>query len=83
MKYGNCLFGAFVLLWIKRDKNPRLIVRYRPETRVPHFMVITEKYLYHYKTVKDVFPWPLCYIIFLGEFQILEHNKEQLFQKRL
>jgi len=83
MKYGNCLFGAFVLLWTERKNNPRFIVRCRPETRIPHFMVITKDCLYHYKMVKDILPWPLCYIVFLGEFQKLEHDKEYLFQKRI
>lgn len=83
MRYGNCLFGSFVLLWTERKNNPRLIVRYRPQTRVPHFMVITRDNLYHYKIIKNVLPWPLCYIIFMGEFQKLEHNQEQLFQKAM
>jgi hypothetical protein len=82
VKYGNCLFGAIVLLYTERSNNPKFIVRVRPQTYVPHFMVRSNSGLHHYKLNKDVLPFPLCYLIFAGEFQTLDLNKEELFYKR-
>ena len=82
MKYGNCLFGALVLLYTERRNNPKFIIRARPQTFVPHFMVRSKTGLHHYKVNKDVLPFPLCYFIFAGEFQKLDLNKEELFFKR-
>jgi len=69
MKYGNCLIGALVLLYIERHNNPKFIVRSRPQTFVPHFMVWSNTGLHHYKTKKDLLPFPFCYFIFNGEFK--------------
>jgi hypothetical protein len=82
MKYGNCLFGALVLLYTERSNNPKFIVRVRPQTYTPHFMVRSKTGLHHYKLNKDVLPFPLCYLIFAGEFQTLDLDKEELFYKR-
>lgn len=79
MKYGNCLVGACVLLWNKRKMNPKFILRYRPNTYVPHFMVKTEDSLHHYRVKKNILPWPLCYIIFQGRFQSLPLEFESTF----
>jgi hypothetical protein len=69
MKYGNCLIGALVLLYTERHNNPKFIVRSRPQTIVPHFMVWSNTGLHHYKTKKDLLPFPFCYFIFIGEFK--------------
>jgi hypothetical protein len=82
VKYGNCLFGALVLLYTERRNNPKFIIRVRPQTLVPHFMVRSKTGLHHYKVNKDILPFPLCYFIFAGEFQKLDLNKEELFFKR-
>lgn len=81
MKYGNCLLGALILLWIERKNNPQFLLRVRPQTITPHFMVKTKDELIHYRVVKDILPWPLQYLVFEGEFQKLPHNQEYLFNK--
>jgi len=60
MKYGNCLTGAMLLLWTKRSENPRLLLKARPGTKVPHFMVKSDTGVHHYRTERDLLPWPLC-----------------------
>lgn len=81
MKYGNCLFGALILLWTERKNNPQFILRVRPQTNTPHFMVRTDDCLIHFRLVKDILPWPFCYLIFEGEFQKLQLSQEYLFNK--
>ena len=81
MKYGNCLIGALVLLWAKRRENPRFITRCRIGSRVPHFMVRTDHQVHHYKTDRDLLPWPLCYLVFQGSFQSLPLDQEERYQK--
>jgi hypothetical protein len=81
MKYGNCLFGAIFLLWVLRKQNPICILRVRPGTLIPHFMVRTDSELHHYKLDKNVLCWPFCYIVFKGSFQKLKSEQEILFQK--
>lgn len=80
MRYGNCLIGALFLFWKKRKKNPKIKVKVRPGTIIPHFMIRDKKALYHYKLDKDVLPWPLCYLVFKGSFQRLKPEKEYLFE---
>jgi hypothetical protein len=82
MKYGNCLVGALALLWIQKRKNPRFILRCRPNTKVPHFMIRTDEGLHHYRVVSEILPWPLCYIVFKGEFQLVPYDKEESFNKK-
>jgi hypothetical protein len=81
MKYGNCLLGALVLLWRERKNNPKFIMKYRMGTRVPHFMVQTSEQLHHYKVNKDILPWPLCYVVFRGEFQTINSSETENFTK--
>jgi len=81
MKYGNCLFGALVLLFKERKNKPKFIIKYRMGTRIPHFMVRTKDKLHHYKVEKDLFPWPFCYILFKGSFQSVSLNEEEQYSK--
>lgn len=49
MRYGNCLTGAAILMWKERNNNPRFMLKTRPGTKVPHFMVKSDEGLHHYK----------------------------------
>jgi hypothetical protein len=80
--YGNCFLGSLILFWKKRKYNPKIIIGFRPGTVVPHFIVKTQKYFYHYRTEKDILPWPFCYLVFKGSFQVLKNEKLYVFQKR-
>ena len=84
MQYGNCLLGACVLFLnkMKRKKSPKIIMRFRPESSVPHFMVKSNDQLYHYKLDRNVLFWPFCYMIFKGSFQTIEAEKEYLFMNK-
>lgn len=82
MTYGNCLVGAIALMWIERSRRPRFILRRRPGTSVPHFMVLSETGLHHYRVRKDILPWPLCYLLFQGRFQTVQSGEESGFDKR-
>jgi len=79
MKYSNCLLGALFLFWRKRKHSPKILLRVRPGTLVPHFMVKDKRGLYHYKLDNNILPWPFCYLIFNGSFQKLKQEKEYLF----
>jgi hypothetical protein len=79
MKYGNCFTGAVMLLWTQRDHKPRLILRTRPGTMVPHFMVKTNSEIHHYKVHKEILPWPLCYFFFEGRFQTVPDAIDESF----
>lgn len=81
MRYGNCLVCALVLLWRERASRPRFILRRRPGTIVPHFMVRSDAGLHHYRVVKDVLPWPLCYLLFKGRFQTVQPGEEDDYDK--
>lgn len=81
MKYGNCFIGALVLLWTKRHDNPKFLFKNRIGSKVPHFMVRTANQIHHYKTDRDLLPWPLCYILFQGSFQSVPLDKENDYQK--
>jgi hypothetical protein len=82
MKYGNCLTGAAFLMWRERNNDPRFILKIRPGTKVPHFMVKSGNGLHHYRVSKEILPWPLCYIVFQGRFQTVTPNEEETFDKR-
>lgn len=81
MKYGNCLFGALVLLWRERHNSPKFLFKARVGTKVPHFMVRTQDQLHHYKTDKDLLPWPFCYLLFQGSFQSVPLDQEDDYAK--
>jgi hypothetical protein len=81
MKIGNCFIGSLVLLWKHRANDPILILRARPRTWVPHFMVKTSDGLHHYRVVKNFLPWPMSYLIFLGRFQTVKLEQEIEFRK--
>jgi hypothetical protein len=81
MKYGNCLIGALFLLWKKRRTKPKFILKYRMNTKVPHFMIRTKHRLHHYKVDRNVLPWPFCYIVFQGTFESLPLREEENFAK--
>jgi hypothetical protein len=81
LKYGNCLAGAFFLLWRERHNRPRFIVKRRPGTLVSHFMVRSETGLHHYRVSEEILPWPLCYIVFRGRFQTAQPGDETDFDK--
>lgn len=81
MRYGNCLLGALALLWMERLRRPRFLLRRRPGTLVPHFMVVSEAGLHHYRVVEDILPWPLCYLLFRGRFQTVQPGDESDFEK--
>lgn len=82
MKYGNCLFGALVLLYTEHHNNPKFILRVRPDSLIPHFMIRTKDSLIHYRVTRDILPFPLCYIIFEGRFQSIGLDEEEHFHKR-
>lgn len=82
MKYGNCLTGATLLMWKERKNRPKFILKIRPGTRVPHFMVKSDSGLHHYRVSKDILPWPMCYIVFRGRFQTVIPGEEENFDKR-
>jgi hypothetical protein len=69
-----------VLLWMKRDERPRLLLKNRPGTKVPHFMVKSDTGVHHYRTERDLLPWPLCYAVFEGRFQTVQTEEE--YEKR-
>ena len=81
MQYGNCLLVSCVILLNKkkRKKKSKVVLRFRPESYTPHFMVKSENQLYHYKLEKNILSWPFCYLIFKGNFQVLDEEKEFLF----
>lgn len=81
MRYGNCLSGALVILWRERRNNPRFLIKWRPGTCVPHFMVLTEGGLHHFRTQRDLLPWPLCYLLFEGDFQTVGVSDMSEFEK--
>lgn len=82
IKYGNCLAGALFLFWKERNNSPTLLLRARPGTKIPHFMVKSSNGLHHYRVSKEILPWPLCYIVFRGRFQTVIPGEEDNFSKR-
>lgn len=81
MRYGNCAIGALALLWRERCNKPRFLLKSRPGTFVPHFMVKSETGLHHYRVDKDLLPWPFCYLIFRGRFQTVQPGDESDYDK--
>ena len=79
--YGNCLVCAFYLMWRERKNSPQFIMKYRPGTYVPHFMVRTKDKLHHFNTVRDILFWPLCYVLFKGEFQTVNISEGDSYNK--
>ena len=81
MKYGNCLVCGLVLFFSEMKNSPQFLFRYRPQSKVPHFMVRSNSGLHHFKLVRDILPKPFNYLVFKGEFQTLDFDKEELFYK--
>lgn len=81
MRYGNCLTGAALLMWTERSNNPKFLLKIRPGTKVPHFMVKSDSGLHHYRVSKEILPWPLCYMVFQGRFQTVQPGEEEVFDK--
>ena len=44
-------------------------------------MVRSNSGLHHFKLVQDILPKPFNYLVFRGEFQTLDFDKEELFYK--
>lgn len=76
--HGNCLVGAFLLM--VRHRTWQIRALWTPPTSwkrlgraarfVPHFYVVAaDGTCWHFKTVKDVLPFPLCLLWFEGRFQ--------------
>lgn len=82
MQYGNCLTGALFLMLRERRNRPKFIIRVRPGTFVPHFMVRTKDKLHHYRVIKDILCWPFCYLVFRGELQTVSVSEEDNYIKR-
>lgn len=79
MAFGNCLFCA-VVLWLRY--GGKIIMSYRPGTRVPHWMVVDRTgLLRHFRVVRNIMPWPLCYVVFLGRFEALGNNDQSEYIK--
>lgn len=74
--YGNCLVCALVLMWRERKHNPKFIMKYRPGTSVPHFMVRTKDKLHHFNAEKNIWPWPFHHVLFIGQFQTVNISEE-------
>lgn len=81
MKYGNCVIGAFALLWRERWNKPRFLLKSRPGTIIPHLMLKSETGLHHYRVEKDLLPWPFCYLVFKGRFQTVQPGEESDYDK--
>lgn len=70
MKYGNCLIGLMIIMFTAEEKG-RIIVKKSDHCWIPHLLFQTKSKIYHYRVIKDVLPWPLCYLLFRGEFHTI------------
>ena len=79
--YGNCLFCALYLMWKERKNNPQFIMKYRPGTSIPHFMVRTKDKLHHFNAEKNIWPWPFHHLCFKGQFQTVNISESENYNK--
>lgn len=79
--YGNCLFCALVLMWKERKNSPKFIMKYRPGTSIPHFMVRTKDKLHHFNAEKNIWPWPFHHLCFKGQFQTVNISESDNYSK--
>jgi len=68
IKYSNCFFGAILLRLCIPGK---IVLGHRPNSRVPHWMVRSGDGYYHFRVTKDLFWWPLNYLLFRGQFEFV------------
>jgi hypothetical protein len=66
MKYGNCLIGLLIIMFTTKERGK--IITMRNDRFCPHYLYKTKNYIHHYKLKKDILPFPLCYLLFEGEF---------------
>lgn len=72
-RYGNCLLGA---IWLKVVYGGR-IKGLRLKTGGPRHWVtkLPDGSVWHFRRVKDVWPYPLCLIAFWGILERLEGKR--------
>lgn len=64
MPIGNCLAFAFMMKYRKGAK----IMRVRKVGHCPHyFCKLGKGNIVHFKLVRDILPFPLCYFLFVGK----------------
>ena len=68
-------------MWRERYNSPKFIMKYRPGTSVPHFMVRTKDQLHHFKADKNLLPWPFNHVFFEGQFQTIHISEADEYNK--
>jgi hypothetical protein len=72
MKYGNCLLGAVIQAARHGFRGKFVLKRYRKGC-VPHILFRGhDGSWHHYRLVHDVAPFPLCFLVFHGEFHAMK-----------
>jgi len=63
------LVGSFYLMWKHRTWRLRVLWQGRI---IPHLYVVTKDGVrWHFKVVEDLLPPPLCFLWFMGRYEIM------------
>lgn len=71
MRYGNCLLGLLYIMVAHRFRG-HIIVRWSRHCWAPHLLYKTAKGLSHFRTVRDLLPWPFSPLWFEGRIESTE-----------
>lgn len=79
-RFGNCLFGA---LWLRYKFGGRLRGLRLREGGPRHWICVQEDgTAWHFKRIRNVLPWPLCYTVFWGRYERLDDRKKAAERKQ-
>jgi hypothetical protein len=70
-RYGNCLIGLIVIATVLclQGRGGRVIMRWSSQCWAPHLLYRTTEGTYHFRTERDLLPWPLCPLWFAGRIE--------------
>jgi len=73
LRYGNCLIGLVLIATalLLQGRGGRIIVRWNKRCWAPHLLYETAEGTYHFRTDRDVLPWPYCPLWFVGQVELI------------
>lgn len=69
--YGNCFING-LWLYFKMGLRGRLIIKTRPNSRIPHLMIDHGDCLWHFRAKKEFLPQPCKHLFFRGRYECLK-----------
>jgi hypothetical protein len=68
ISYGNCFINGLIFR-LTYGKGKLKLVRREDNRNVPHLIIDFDDHFWHFKCLKEIFPWPFSYVFFKGRYE--------------